>query len=900
MAIDSAKEFFAVLEKSKLLDDKQLADAQKDTADCENPTESARTLVRQGVVTRWQAGQLLAGRSTFFLGKYKLIELLGRGGMGNVFLAQHITMNRRVALKIIAKRIGKDRASLERFFAEARAIAGLDHPNIVQAYSVDNEGDRHYIVMEFIDGRNLSQIVEEDGPLDFARAADYIQQAADGLAHAHDRNMIHCDIKPSNLLVNEQGTVKILDMGLARLGSDHGSDNGSNNGSAHYGGENAGEDQSDEHILGSVDYLAPEQALKTADFDHRADLYSLGCTLHFLLTGKPPFDKGLLHERLMKHQTQEPPSILEQRADTPTELVDLCQRMMAKKADERPQSATEISETLAKWRSPLLTAKPAAPRIKPASGVDDSAATVLPSINVDVQPKAKPTSAKPTSAKPTPAVAATGQEKQATGAKGFLATKQQKLIAAAAGTVVAVLLLAVTIAMIVGSDPKSDDDSHARTEQTETTDGGDGLIEEPSVEDELEDFDRPDIVATARAEDPDLDIEPGESADPEEEQPEEPEPRGDPLPEEAEKPAEPAVVVEPGDDPNETPEPEQPDQPKPDPETPKPDPPKPKDPLRDLVESIDLPVVGIGDSQPASMAPISLGKLHVEEEQPVDVELIGGDNAIKGSRLFTLHREENGTGWLISLDSPTRSGDPPPGIPVARVRLDGQALALEFIEGEELIRANHLRNCALRIRVDGKPHTVSLGTAQPAEPLVVNLDTATARVIVPADWLPETDSLRLQITELEGPFSKHTFEQTDTAPMKEKVLIVLADVKLPTVTMATSFDVTSRSIKVELAAMFQFGEEAPRPLRARDAAQMTNQALAQHQQLQFGLNAIPGKDKQRRQLVESQLKAIGAVIEKLQNLGHFYQTIHNTGKVHFRLFSVVDDQEIDLFQTKAP
>ena len=177
-----------------------------------------------------------------------------------------------------ASRSARIRPRCERFLGEARAIAALDHPNIVQAYSVDNDGDRYYIVMEYVDGLDLQRIVEDEGPLDFERAADYIRQAADGLAHAHARKMVHCDIKPSNLLVNQQGVVKILDMGLARLTTE---------------GDQAG-GQPDEQVLGTVDYLAPEQALGGPDFDHRADIYSLGCTLYFLLTGHPPFPEGTL------------------------------------------------------------------------------------------------------------------------------------------------------------------------------------------------------------------------------------------------------------------------------------------------------------------------------------------------------------------------------------------------------------------------------------------------------------------------------------------------------------------------------------------------------------------------------------------------------------------------------
>ena len=292
MAVSTVDEYLSALEKSKLLGSEQLVEAQRLAGESSDAAALAKALARENLVSRWQAGTLLAlgQRAQLRLGKYKLIQRLGKGGMGTVFLAEHVTMNRRVALKIVPRSIAEDRASLDRFFAEARAIAALDHPNIVQAYSVDNEMDRYFIVMEFVDGQDLQRMVELNGPLDFDQAADYIRQAAEGLAHAHARNLVHCDIKPSNLLVNNQGVIKILDLGLARL-----------NQSDEPRGAAAGEP-----AFGTVDYMAPEQALETANFDHRADIYSLGCTLYFLLTGHPPFPEGTLAQRIVKHQTQEP------------------------------------------------------------------------------------------------------------------------------------------------------------------------------------------------------------------------------------------------------------------------------------------------------------------------------------------------------------------------------------------------------------------------------------------------------------------------------------------------------------------------------------------------------------------------------------------------------------------
>ncbi|MEA1950799.1 MAG: serine/threonine-protein kinase, partial [Planctomycetota bacterium] len=314
MAITTAEAFLAVLEKSELLTTEQFAEAQDATLLTSYASELAEMLIQQDMITPWQSTQLLAGRSSLFLGNYALMDLLGRGGMGSVFLARHRTMKRRVALKVVSKQVGKDPASLERFLAEARLIASLDHPNIVQAYDVDKESDRFYIVMEYIEGQDLDVLVQEHGLFGFEEVADCIRQAADGLAHAHGRKMIHCDIKPSNLLLSDQGVIKILDMGMARLAGS---------------GEDSGE-QVDHKVLGTVDYMSPEQAMNGPDFDHRADIYSLGCTLYFLLTGRPPFDGGSLTQRIVKHQTQPPPDILEAHPDTPKELVEICMKMMAK------------------------------------------------------------------------------------------------------------------------------------------------------------------------------------------------------------------------------------------------------------------------------------------------------------------------------------------------------------------------------------------------------------------------------------------------------------------------------------------------------------------------------------------------------------------------------------------
>jgi len=335
----SADAFLNGLRSSGLIPADQLEPLLKDvTAD--DAESLAEQLVSRGTLTRWQADKLLQGRHKgFFLGKYRLLSLLGKGGMSAVYLAEHVLMRRRCAVKVLPFKRNNDSSYLGRFHREAQAIASLDHPNIVRAYDVDHEmdGDNtiHFLVMEYVEGRSLHEVIQQDGVLSFTKAADYIRQAADGLQYAHKAGLVHRDIKPGNLLLDRNGTVKILDLGLAR-----------------FSGE--GDDHSltvahDEKVLGTADYLAPEQALDSHKVDARADLYSLGCTLYFLLTASPPFTEGTLAQRLMAHQTKVPPPLGEKRPDVPTSLAAIVMKMMAKRPEDRYQSAAEVSEVLAGW-----------------------------------------------------------------------------------------------------------------------------------------------------------------------------------------------------------------------------------------------------------------------------------------------------------------------------------------------------------------------------------------------------------------------------------------------------------------------------------------------------------------------------------------------------------------------
>ncbi|MGB6044539.1 MAG: serine/threonine-protein kinase [Pirellulales bacterium] len=342
MAKVSVDKLIELVKRSGLVENKKLLNETlaelKVQSGGEYPNDAAQVaehLVESGLITKWQSDKLLESRHKgFFLGKYKLLGHLGTGGMSSVYLADHVIMRRRVAIKVLpAKKVGNS-SYLARFQQEAQAVARLNHKNIVRAYDIDSDKNIHYIVMEFIDGKDLQRTVKDDGPLDYETVANYIAQAAEGLEHAHQAGLIHRDIKPANLLVDEKGVVKILDMGLARFTDE---DRASLT-VAH-----------DENVLGTADYLAPEQAINSHNVDNRADIYSLGCTAYYLLTGHPPFPEGTLTERLMAHQQKKHASILVDRPDAPKDLVAICEMMMAKSRDQRHANAGLVAIDMARW-----------------------------------------------------------------------------------------------------------------------------------------------------------------------------------------------------------------------------------------------------------------------------------------------------------------------------------------------------------------------------------------------------------------------------------------------------------------------------------------------------------------------------------------------------------------------
>ena len=917
MAVSTVDEYLSVLEKSKLLGSEQLVEAQRLAGESSDAAALARALARENLVSRWQAGTLLAlgQRAQLRLGKYKLIQRLGKGGMGTVFLAEHVTMNRRVALKIVPRSIAENRASLERFFAEARAIAALDHPNIVQAYSVDNEMDRYFIVMEFVDGQDLQRMVELNGPLGSDQAANYVRQAAEGLAHAHARNLVHCDIKPSNLLANNQGVIKILDLGLARLKE---SDEPSGSGVG-------------QPAFGTVDYMAPEQALQSANFDHRADIYSLGCTLYFLLTGHPPFPEGSLAQRIAKHQTQEPRDILLERPGASPKLVEICKRMMAKEPEDRYQSMQELSAALAPWQDGSTGAADArVPQaVKPlddvtsvAAGADDwlsflsgpsptrSTGHSGAGSNRAKPPAPAAPAAKLTKSGKQPVVKGKTRGGFAAALAGVLAfgraklgwfnTRQRRIVGAVVGVVLlaAVAGLAALPFLLSQTRPPSQASGQTNAEEKKSPPKtGNGPLPESSLDKKTDASPGPLAKDSAQ----------GKAAISQPEHPPEkpkpieakksPEP-AKPVPTPENKTSDPSVAKTDTNPAPQTTVKSAPPEKKPEPPPKPPEVTKPPEAAKSvsldgLETAVDLPHLGTTRSTgyPGNEA-VSLGKLDLDPSQKVDVQLLGGDSICKGNPRFELQKESEGAtpGWSVQMVGKNKDA-----VPIARVWQEGKEWKIQWA-ADAKEKATLVRFCGLQFSCEKKKHFVALTAPKTVSPLVIDVATGTPRMRLNRDFpLPDASLLRLQILPLDKALPKYDIKildakahpgkrksvepvAGDTVPVKGQVMVVFTKERTPRVVCEIAFDTYPKGVQLEMQAVCDILSGLPfnyANLREADA------------RFELMLKRTDSDANPQRKNMQAQIQAMKTTKDQLKALAELAGELDQKALIPFRVYAVL-------------
>lgn len=263
-------------------------------------------------------------------GEYMLLDQIGKGVTGHVYKAKHSTMGRIVALKTLLADMTSTEDKVARFRREVKILSQLSHPNLVTAYDAGERDGIHYLIMEYVDGETLTALLRRVGPLSTEHAINYVIQAAGVLGFVHANGIQHSNVKPSNLMVTRQGVIKLTGLGLARidlritpLDAD-------------------AEDAQAERVMGTIDYMAPEQTIPGGAVDYRADIYALGCTFYTLMSGRPPYSTKSLHEKIVAHRSAPPPSLFEWRSDIPYSLDTFFRQMVAKRPEERPSSMNEV------------------------------------------------------------------------------------------------------------------------------------------------------------------------------------------------------------------------------------------------------------------------------------------------------------------------------------------------------------------------------------------------------------------------------------------------------------------------------------------------------------------------------------------------------------------------------
>lgn len=333
----NVQDFLELVRKSGLIEESRLQAVMKALRAAPQPpltpVDFAQRLLALGLLTRFQAELLLKGKfKGFQIGEYRVMQPVGVGGMASVYLCERPRDGARVAVKVLARERADNPEIRKRFEREGRAICNLHHANIARAYETGFDAKHYFLVMEYVDGWNLAEFVKLQGPPPVRQACDFIRQTAVGLQHIADMGLVHRDIKPENLLIDRRGAVKIVDMGLARVFAD----------------DAEGLTQT-KHVLGTADFIAPEQTLDSHDVDIRADLYSLGMTFYFALTGAAPFAKQAMDQKIVCHRSRKPVPLTEVRPEVPAGLAAVFDRMTAKDPNRRYQSPAEVAKALTPW-----------------------------------------------------------------------------------------------------------------------------------------------------------------------------------------------------------------------------------------------------------------------------------------------------------------------------------------------------------------------------------------------------------------------------------------------------------------------------------------------------------------------------------------------------------------------
>jgi serine/threonine protein kinase len=947
--VASVEALVSAIQKSGLLAADKLGKVREAATATTDPKQFARELVKDGTLTKWQAGQLLHGYHLLIVGKYKLLDQIGTAPTGRLYLAEHAQIGRRHTLKVLAKRLASKPQAVKQFLSAAQNACGLDHHNISHVYDVNQDGDRHYVVMDYVEGEDLEHLIERQGPVNLPQALDFIAQAAEGLAHAHDNGVVHGDLKPSNLLREYSGIIKILEIGQTGTGAAF---------------EAEGADESVEMAaLGAVIFQAPELRGDGEVADVACDVYSLGSVFCFLLTGKAAPDAASAVKQLQAV------------GGIPESVIDLCGRMMADKPADRPRTISAVLEQLVAAAQPPTEPQPqnanrevgpdeqgrqqpkklaeAAPKSKKPPVAKAIAEGGLPPIVIPdgTQPIKEPEplepfsiktrgrggkqpggkNAKTANASPTEAAAEGIVSADESPAEAVPKTFTPLVLAGAiggGGALVLGLIIAVVCVFAFGGGKKPV--AQSATAKADVAAGKSvAAAAEPESNPELSSEKNPEVnpIASLAQNDPPAgataaegaaNSKPAESSAPvagssagksaSAEPPatpsaSSPEAKTEPL---SEKKSEP----EPKPESKPEPKTEPPAKPAAKPATPKPapKPPAKPEPFKGFTAAVSLPELPEAMGQPSTdaTAPLVLGPFKIDDAATLIVTLLGADGAIRASRQkFELQPRPGSTrDWDFFL-----TGGAAPAVIATLSAKEGNLLFQWTDEGlKQAPLAKQLCNCALDLTSGASHHVAALRTAMNGDPLVVEIDKPS----VSAKWnigdLPVAKQLFLQVTRTEG---IKAYRQEPKGPVNVGETLTIAtgatDKSTP-LHLKLSTSANARAVDIKLMPQVKLEGQEQRAYRRKDLLGLQPQVSQEIKLLETQIK----QEKARRPTQEieklardqkvaaltSEILVRANVEEQLRFLTSFADNFPGTALIHFRVYYQAGDHQIDLLRTE--
>jgi serine/threonine protein kinase len=883
--VASVEALVSAIEKSGLLHADAVAHVRTAAERQTDPKLLAKELVKDGTLTRWQSDQLIHGYHRLVIGRYKLLDQLRTTPTGRLYLAEHLQMGRRHTLKVLARRLANNPKAVQRFLIAAQNACRLDHRNVSHVYDVNQDRIGHYVVMEHVEGQDLEQIVERTGCIKLPEALAFIAQAAEGLAYAHGKGVVHGDLKPANLLRDHSGCIKILEIGQDGAGARP---------------ETVNPDESVEMAsLAAVIFQAPEMRGDGETADIPCDVYSLGSILCYLLTGKAAADAVAA----AKHLQSVP--------EMPPEAVAFCCGLMATKPAERPESMDEVLATCIELHQQLTAAEPAAPEPEKISKAAAPPRAKSPPVARPLDDKEQAAIALVSAADPPSAGDASvpividthgGPAKRATGASGKSAKSKSGsksvakpirtpliLAGAIGGGAALVLVMAVILAIRNRQSPvqptvtKPSNSSATSTVGTPTV-ANPATAENTSLP--------PAISSTSPAE-----TKPDSAAPPPETAPPDAAAGGDSTapPSAAEVAVEPTSIVRPVATGRRSAR-------------------QPKSeivlsPFADFPSAVSLPQLPEPNESPLSdtFSPLALGPCIASDDAELKIQLLGGDSAIRASRhKFELQPvEENKRRWKIQLNG---NGQP---LTVATLAAEDKNLLFQWTEDahKQSPLARQLANCALGL--GGPKQVAALRTAASGAPLVVDIEKAGAAARWNIGHLPLAKQLFIEVIGVEG-FSKLRVDPKETVAAGDPMTIGTGPGDgSPCLWFRLQTSSTANVVDVRLQPTVKLrGWAEPRPYVRKDLLSL--QPIANQEQARITAELKKTKDsrpgteagrelrKMSMERLETELLSAATFVDQLKFILDFMTSTDGEAKIHFRVYSQIGDTKIELLTTAAP